>query len=178
MKKVYLIVGVVLMLMILSIVYMITQDKSSGTVSQNPNGVTFPVARDVSVVPESALLSVRADGGDVEVNNFMLNNDTYADTQNAGYYYLGNTFTQSANEESPSFVVVYIDETDFFNITLLKEPVRDSRIRAEAYLLDVLGIAPNQMCALQYSLSVPAYVNEAYSGINLKFSFCPGAVAL
>ena len=110
--------------------------------------------------------------------NFLQNNDVTSDNSNAGNYYLGNRFPQNQTDPNPDYVVLYSENSQFFNITLLSEPLSYARSQAEIYLKSVLKLPDSEMCKLKYSLAVPDAVNQKYSGIDLKFSFCPGSIAL
>lgn len=104
--------------------------------------------------------------------DFLFDQEVTQDPNNPGHFFLGNTFTQ---EFEPEYVITYQQQDDFFNIVLLKEPLRDARWEAENYLRAVLNISNPELCALKYTVSAPLYVSKEQSGIDLKFSFCPGA---
>lgn len=121
-------------------------------------------------------------GGSVQTNNFKKDPDV-GQYPTPDYYYLGfhtpagDAFDGTATA-NPPYLITYIDSTQYFNIGLLQEPIGTTRIQVEQYLMSKLGISQGQMCRLQYMLSVPNSVNQSYSGTNLGFSFCPGAVQL
>ncbi|HVZ76167.1 MAG TPA: hypothetical protein VG934_02765 [Candidatus Paceibacterota bacterium] len=101
----------------------------------------------------------------------------------SGYYYLGYHVGQASSTDpmslpNPPFLILYIDQTQYFNISLLQEPIADTRVAVEQYLMSQYGISQDQMCALNYTMSVPYSVDQTYSGIDLRFSFCPGATTL
>ena len=101
---------------------------------------------------------------------------------NAGYYYLGyhmkEGFPDPTASDNPPYVISYIDSTQYFNIALLQEPIGSVREEAQQYLMQHLGISQDQMCRLNYMVSVPDRVNSQFSSKNLGFSFCPGATVL
>lgn len=104
--------------------------------------------------------------------------DVVEDPVNPGYYYLGyQTFGPNAVQDPP-YLITFIKETNYFNITLLKEPLGETRASAERYLMDKLGATGEQLCQLNYTVGVPDAVNSVYSSMNLGFSFCQGAVRL
>lgn len=122
-----------------------------------------------------------SDGGNLSVNDILKDPETIADPVNQGYYYLGYHPAFDANStqtNSVPYMIEYISNTNYFNIELLQEPIGTTRLLAQAYLLQHLGIPQNDLCSLKYMVSVPASVNEYYASQNLGFSFCPRAVTL
>lgn len=81
-------------------------------------------------------------------------------------------------EEKGLFSIVYNSNNNFFGVTLLEEPIGEARLQAEAYLIRLLDIPAPDACRLNYTVGVSASLNPIYSGKNLGFSFCPGAVKL
>lgn len=131
----------------------------------------------------SDTLSLAGTSGAVIVaQNFLASPTTVGDTANPGYYYLGYHLPMSPSDTtgdvSAPYVIEYIATTNYFGISLLQEPIGESRHRAEQYLLASLGVSESQACTLKYMVSVPDSVNSLYSGQNLGFSFCSGAVQL
>jgi hypothetical protein len=57
-------------------------------------------------------------------------------------------------------------------------PLAQSRRQAEQLLMKKLSLSKNQMCQLEYQLLVDRHTSPTHAGEDLKFSFCPGAVAL
>jgi hypothetical protein len=110
-------------------------------------------------------------------NDIKKDPDLVADQYNPGYYYIGYHYDEETTEEPP-YVIQYIESTQFFNITLLKEPLAETRRSAEQYLLQRLGVTEAELCVLQYTVAVPNRVNSFYAGESLGFSFCPGAKSL
>jgi hypothetical protein len=138
-----------------------------------PDAVSFPGAGTGpgTVFTREILL---ANGAPLETHDFLSDPATVEDEVNPGYYYLG----YGPADSSASYHIEYVEETQYFNVELLQEPLGESRKAAEAYLQRALGIANDDMCALNYALGVPNSVNGQYSSMNLGFSFCPGAVVL
>jgi hypothetical protein len=149
---------------------------------ENP-GTTFPVGTGTTPVgggDEKKIPLGTQSGGVIYVKDFVHAPDTVPDTSNEGYYFLGNQFptVDTAGTPSPMYVISYIAETQYFNVTLLREPIARARIEAEAYLRSHLGISNEDMCALNYMVSTPHYVNEYFTGSSLGFSFCSGSIPL
>ena len=111
--------------------------------------------------------------------NFLQNPDISIDPDNPDQYFLGNTHEQSAVTDAPLwYVITYQKSSQFFNVVLLKQPLGEARGEAEFYLQYILGLPPDQMCALRYAVSTPLDVDKYFSGKDLKFSFCQGATQL
>lgn len=100
--------------------------------------------------------------------------DVYPDPNNPGYYNL----KFRPNDRRAPYTIEYISQTGYIGIALNKAPLGASRASAEAYLMRILGLTRPQMCRLDYNLGVPNFVSARYSGMNLGFSFCPGAIRL
>lgn len=162
-----------------------TVSKQSAT-KEAPKTVveTYPdiSARTGTTTLSSDQLLIAGQNGSVQVKNFLQERTVVSDTVNQGYYYLGNHFpvgTEATTSiPAPAYVITYIETTQYFNIGLFKEPLKESRLEAEEYLMNQLGISKEQMCLLKYMVSVPGFVSQAHAGESLGFSFCPGAVAL
>lgn len=105
--------------------------------------------------------------------------ETKSDPVNPGHYYIGVApdATVDAPVDAP-FIIEYIASTKFYNIALLREPLREVRSQAEQYLMERLGATQDDMCELSYMVSVSGSVSSAYTSTSLGFSFCPGAVQL
>lgn len=118
-----------------------------------------------------------ADGTSLQVKNFKQHPDFVADPLNPGNYYLGYNTIGDPTKKVP-YTILYIDTIQYFNVVLLQEPLGRARKAAERYLMERLGVSQNDMCRLSYQLGAPGYVNEAYAGRELGFSFCSGSVSL
>lgn len=123
-------------------------------------------------------ISIATQNGPISARDFLSDTTTTADPYNQGYYDLGGSMTSGVGSSSPAFAITYISSTQYFNIALLREPIATARADAEQFLLQDLGITKEQACALKYMVSVPYWVNQKFTGRNLGFSFCPGAVIL
>lgn len=77
-----------------------------------------------------------------------------------------------------AYAISYIAQDQSFTITLLKEPIGETRRTAEEDFRKRLGISISQACSLRYVVLVPWWVSDYYSGKNLGFSFCPKATVL
>lgn len=110
------------------------------------------------------------DGNDIRVKDFIAG--AREDPYNEGHFYL-----QPINGDT-TYQIEYISATQFFNISLLVEPIGHTRLEAETYLKNILGISDSELCSIAYSVAVPNSVNTTYSGTNVGFSFCPNAIKL
>ncbi len=175
MKKILIGISIILLLILGVWIYRSYATKK-GSTPTTTDTVVFPGANGVNsnggaTTPK---LSIKSDSGnEILVNNFLASSVAQADPDNEGYYNLGAILTENA-----PYRITYISATSYFNIGILEEPLGSTRVQAETYLMNVLGISQQEMCSLKYSVSVPNDVNSVYSGMNLGFSFCPHAVKL
>lgn len=195
MKKI--IITCIALMIVVGVTYFILNNKREDT--QNPGGssVTFPtsspsnnggtidepdVSDDDPDLPdlERGTLSIKVPaGGTYEVRNFIKNGDALEDTYNRGNYFVGNTYpSPSSPSPMPPYIITYSAQSQFFNVVLYKEPLSRSRNEAEVFLQRTLGIRSADLCMLDYMVSTPYTVSETYTSRDLKFSMCPGAVAL
>jgi hypothetical protein len=157
--------------------------KSSPSSTQSVQLPMSGTASSTGTEPSQSKTTVTTSSGDViQTNNFLASPATGA-YPSPGYYYLGYhtpipDVTDTTATSHPPYVIEYIASTQYFNISLLQEPIGEARKQAEQYLMAMLGISQAQMCQLQYMVSVPWTVNAEYSGENLGFSFCADAVTL
>lgn len=126
-----------------------------------------------------------ATGERMVVNDFLDNGVTFADPANEGSYYLAGNLEYCLDDgtcpdtKTPDFSILYLEADQSFSISLNEEPLRESRSKAEQYLMVALSISAQEMCDLTYTLGTTVSVNEVYGSItNLGFSGCPGAVSL
>ena len=91
------------------------------------------------------------------------------------YYQL--TDNQEVQGDQAQFEIVYGTDSSI-KIGLIKEPLKDSRLAAEAKLRSLFPLSNQDLCKLDVFVSVPAMVNDTFAGGNLGLSFCSGAVKL
>lgn len=146
------------------------------------NPTTVPVTNGnnggSSTTQNSDTLSLKtSDGGTIQVHNIKKDPALKEDTVNRGYYYF-NMQTASTSSANPPYVIEYIDSTQYFNIALMQEPIGQARQQAEVYLAAHLGVPQEELCRLNYMVTVPYSVNQYFSSIDLRFSTCPDATPL
>ena len=178
MKKWLIIIGVVVILIIAVVIAAFalkpaaTQPNQANTQTQFPNSGNTNTSSSTSQLLSVATLT----GGSVLVKNFENSPTTAKDPTGDGYYYVSGGLYQ--NQTHAPYQIFYDSEHQYFGITLYKEPLGQYRTQAENELMQDLGISQQQMCSLNYDISVGQGINDLYVGQNLGFSFCPGAVAL
>lgn len=144
---------------------------ADGTGAQvEPNGGT-------AVTTGSGATYMSADGTTVEANDIKKDPEYVENPYNPGAFFLGYHYDDETTEEPP-YVILYDEAAQFFNVTLLTEPIAETRRAAEQYLMQRLGVSQADLCRLKYMVTVPNKVNSFYAGESLGFSFCPGAIAL
>lgn len=181
--------SVLLILTVLIIVgaYLFLEQAREPVTEQPPSGTIFPSSGGLVGGEPGAqtLLLTLATGERIAVDNFLANGVTFEDPANPGAYYLAGNLEYCLedgtcpNTNTPRFSILYFENGQNFAVSLNEEPLRESRQAAELYLMNALGISPQQMCDLTYTLGTTVSVNETYGSItNLGFSFCEGAVPL
>lgn len=153
--------------------------RAEAPVPGSPTSTGLPIAsQNTNVLPRSEptqsqwISLATSDEGTMAVLDFLNDPETVVDPNNSDYYNLGYLV-----DTSP-YLITYIASTQYFNIVLLREPIGETRERAEQYLMQHLSISAADLCKLDYTISTPTFVNSQYGGINLGFSFCPGATVL
>lgn len=123
-------------------------------------------------------------GVQVPSRDFIQNGTTIPDAANAGRYLLAGNLGYCTDAQqcqaatSTDYVIYYNSGPQSFTIALTEEPIGQSRLDMEQFMLTTLGMSQQQLCSLNYYVGVTRYVNEQYTGKNLGFSFCPGATPL
>lgn len=150
-----------------------TDTNTSGPLGgSNPSTVTIP-STDTPV--EAGVEAATKSGGVITVTDFKKDPETQSYPNNS-LYYLSGGLTPSPTKTAFSIFYAVADKS--FHITLLREPIRETRASAEQTLLKKLGITEVQACSLAIYVGVPISVNEYFAGRELGLSFCPGAEAL
>lgn len=177
----------ILILMTLGVLWIRSQATEQPVPSDGSSSGFFPTGTAVGDPTEFARTRMLAtiDDDTIAVKDFIDNGETIEDVVNPGSYVLAGDLgyclydgTCPTAASTTDFSISYRESTQAFTVTLLAEPLGTSRLAAEAFLSDRLGIAPRDMCRIRYYLGVPNAVNSVYTGSNLGFSFCPGATKL
>jgi len=188
-KKILIIaIGLLLLVAVVGVIILLsrmpaTQNPSQGSTygSNNNNSYAAP-AGGGSTTGTSGMTVSSVFGGAISVNNFKADKETYKDPINASAYFLGphpyEGVADPSAVDNPPYLITYDDKTQSFTISILQEPLKDTRVAMEQFLMAKLGITQTQMCQLKYMVSVPNRVSTIYSGEDLSFSFCPNAVPL
>lgn len=145
--------------------------------------VSFP---DAPLVPTVRTIDLPIrDGGTIAARDFLTSSSTIEDPSNEGTYYLAGRIDHCTEpscertDEDQGFTVLYYAAEGAFAVGLNREPLGEVRRAAEQYLVQALGVAPEELCALNAMVGTTVYVNAAYGSVpNLGFSMCPGATPL
>ena len=129
-----------------------------------PMASTTPETPGNQEVSEDTVIDFRSDG------------ITIPDPNNEGLYFVSGGIDPT--ETGAAYSIIYSDRDQQFTVTLLKEPIGETRITAEQELMQRLDMSEDVMCRMKYWVGVPYSYNEFYAGRNLGFSFCPGAVQI
>ncbi|MEK7079964.1 MAG: hypothetical protein AAB901_01620 [Patescibacteria group bacterium] len=185
--KWYLLIGAILLILLAVGGYFVFFAPSRTTTNPPDNAGTFPGGGNATTTPGTTgqMQVVLQNGQQVTAQDVVHNGTTVEDPANPSTYYIaGSSGYCNPDGSCPSgvpsedFNIVYNATEQTFIIALLKEPLGEARQAAEELLLQKLGIAKTQMCALKYYVGTDAYTNEQYAGMNLGFSFCAGATKL
>jgi hypothetical protein len=172
MKKIPLIALAVFILLIAGIAAFILLGKErSMPVDTEPT--TFPTGGLIDPgtnEPLKTLVITDYDGAQMEVRDFRKTEDPFV----PGQYVIAG----GRDAESAPYDIFYQEMDNYFGITLYKEPLGEQRRLAEEELQRTLGITNDQMCRLNYVVAPGPGIAETYEGVNLGFSFCPGATVL
>lgn len=74
--------------------------------------------------------------------------------------------------DTSEYEIVYLTPFQQFLITIKQTPFESNRIRAEADLLRTLNISEADACKLNVQITMPGFVDEAYTGRIFPLSFC------
>ena len=191
MKRLFLIIATPVVIGVMAYAYWHTSLQSGGApaATSTQSGATFPTAP--SATQQSGLAVAPSGGGSgmtvagisgqaIATSDFLASAETTKDQSNPGYYYLGvdPSMLDLSAASSPPYVITYMSDSQYFNIALYKEPIGQVREAMQQDLMRRLGITQDQMCQLNYMVTVPYWVNARFTGESLGFSFCPGAVVL
>ncbi len=151
---------------------------SSSISNQNPFGA--PSGNTVTVNPgnsstteKSIQLQTNTDQT-VTIPDFTISKTSFTIGAHQFYYLTSNQETQGANAQ---FDIIYGTDSSI-SIGLLKEPLGQSRLAAEAELRKLIPLSDSELCTLKVTVEVPYQVSQLYPGQNLGLSFCPGATEL
>lgn len=76
------------------------------------------------------------------------------------------------------FNVIFNTTNNSFAVALLKEPLAESRVLAENFLLSRLSISREELCALDVFVSTTYTINPYYAGVDVGFATCDGSLPL
>jgi len=183
MKNILISGGILLVLILLGLItWTLFGSKEEVVVVDPVTQDQFPISADIPRDDATSITISTAKGELLPVKNFFTDGETVPDPTNKGYYHLGNHFPFDSDMASTApaipYTITFIESTQFFNIGLYEEPISEARLEAEQYLRDHLGVTKEQMCDLNYVVSVPNFVSPLFAGDSLGFSFCPGAIEI
>jgi len=175
MKKI-LYFGILLLILLVAFLSLTTQDQTE-TVT-DVSWADFPV-EPIDTDTQAKTIVLKSSSGELTVRNFLTDPRTFSDDVNPGYFQLGYFVDPSSpNAANIPFYIEFTSVTQHFIVSLQQEDIADAREQAEQFLLQHLDVTESELCSLSYTVSVPVRYNSPYTGQNLDFSFCPGAVQL
>jgi len=177
MKKILLTL-IALLIIVITILLYLNSTSDSGPQFED-EWTTFPEGSGNIPDPQSKTFKLKGETGVIEVRNFFTDPLTRTDPVNEGHYQLGTYIDPySPDPSNEPYYIDYIASTQYFNISLLAVPIAESRREAEQFLLTHLDLTEDQLCNINYRVTVPVRISLLYAGQSLGFSFCPGAITL
>ncbi len=175
MKKI-LYFGILLLTLLVAFVSLTGRGQTEPTVVDS--WADFPI-EPINTDTQAKTLELKSANGGLTVRNFFNDPRTFPDTVNQGYYQLGY-FVDPTSPDAANvpFYIEFTSTTQHFIVSLQQEDIADARQQAEQFLLQHLDVTESELCSLSYTVTVPVRYNSPYTGQNLDFSFCPGAVQL
>lgn len=170
---------IVTLIPILAIVtsYKYFQDSSDPIV--NDSNVITREDSDQVVTPISEVSLIPG----VTVKDFLNDGETKADPMNPGNYIVyggtGYCIEELCDEDhGNTFLIEYDSQIRHFSVLIIREPVKDVRKNVQSVLSEKLGVSQQDLCKLNYSVYVPYWVTEDYSGVDIRFEGCQDALRL
>jgi hypothetical protein len=146
---------------------------------------TFPIATTSPPSSVNGTFSITLrDGSSFAVSDFTKYESTLRDIHESNILYVAGdpgicqAGVSCTTESTAPYRISFNTEAQLFSVTLLSEPLGEARTQAEAQLASLLGVSPEMLCRLNYTVGTLGYVSEFYGGRELGFSFCPGSVKL
>jgi len=173
----------VLGVLVLGYVYL-SMNRPSGEVEENPQGGNpfgFPLGGNPG--ESKPMRTIDGQQGSLMVPDFTVDKEPIALSEDQGdvqyeltpypAYEIGKPYVEHA------FDIQFNERESLFVVTLNKEPLKASRLEAEAFLRTELKLSDAQLCELNSLVGVPYSVNQTLSNYqNLGLSFCPNAYPL
>jgi hypothetical protein len=168
MNKKLIIAGVAILIIVLLFIFTY---RGKPVATQPQNNTTFPMGGTGTSSQNSTTLGVvLTDGSRVQVPDFTKQNQPAYANATDGYVAAGSV--------NGDFSIEYFPDGSYFDILLNKEPLGETRKKAEAALRAQLNLTNAQLCKLNTQVVTTRDVNEQFAGSNLGLSFCPGAATL
>jgi len=142
-KKLYLLLGLVLLIIIGVLFYLFLIQKSA---------------------PQAEKINIQTAKGSFPINDVQ---------KNPSAEKLSPTDTLAKSTPDYDIVFFDINNNKSFLISIKSPDIESARKKAEFAFLQTLGISQSQACQLTVSLTVPYSVNQLASGSDYGLSFCP-----
>lgn len=161
------VIGIVVVSLILTILYVVVRPEP-----EVPDGYSrLPVVDTHATQETNGQMAVFDRNGnelivqDVTDDASALNDVTYE-------------FSGDTPQLEKDFNLTFYQDQSYFLVSLLKEPLGETRIAAETALKAALGVSQEQLCELNVSVRTDMFTNQFYAGNELGVSSCPGAIQL
>lgn len=156
-KLIIIILGLLAVLFVLYLVYSFNSEKSDESINiDNPRGVTEI---------DEYFEYVTADNIKIRMKNFI--DQPLRVVEESGVYIA----------ETDQYGIFYDIYNKIFLISILEQPIEETRVLAEQQFLKILDIANTDACRLNVSLTGHISVDERFGNSpNFGLSFCPNGV--
>lgn len=145
--------------------------QNSGTPSGNPFGFSTNTS---GTSEDRTLMLVTEDGKTLYAQDFTASGQPDWAGPDSGYSVAGDGASAFSITYYPAEGAVPAQ----FSISLLAEPLGETRLKAEAALRERTGLTSDELCSLDAQVFTSIHVNETYAGYDLGISSCAGATPL
>ena len=99
------------------------------------------------------------------------------EVEETGMTYVFVTQRDDTTEQDARYGITYASDSSVI-VGLLKAPLSEARVAAEAKLRELIPVPDAILCTLKVTVAVPDTIEPRYAGTDVGLSFCPGAVPL
>lgn len=148
---------------VISVLYFVFSKKPSQPVPSQP--IVEPQPSPSFPIPSASdpKMTITTPQGTLELNNVYKN--PLENLSNGGVSFKDNS----------DYYMAYYPQDQGFLVVIQNPDIKTARDKAEADLLETLGIDKSAACKLKVSITVPYDVNASASGQEYGLSFCPNA---
>ncbi len=163
MKRTVYIIGAIALILVLGWLILRIVSRGGGE-GEEPGGGLPPVVIGprpaTSTLPQEPTIQIPTPSGSVTVSNFYRNPVEV------------NSERDALIRKAEEYNILYFAADGSFLIRVAQAPFETSRRMGEEELIRILGIAREEACRLNVSVTVPVSIDAAYGGKVYDLSFC------